>query len=142
MNYALATVILVGLTIAIALAAVAWIMGVWTSEQQQFIVRPILRVIAAGTGLQEGASGQPVLVLYVENSGASAVKILRVEIRGSEGFYFNDLNLTIGAGEEKTITIDSWGFEGNPPPLIRGHMYRVVIYTDKLGMIFYDVVAG
>ncbi len=142
MNYVIATLILVGLTIAIAVAAVAWIMGIWASEQQQFIVRPILKIIAAGTGLQEGASGQPVLVLYIENEGASSIKILRVEIRGSEGLYFNNLNVTIGAGEEKTITIDTWGSEGNPPPLIRGHMYRVVIYTDKLGMIFYDVVAG
>ncbi len=142
MNYAIATVILIGITISLIFGFLAWLMGVWVTEQQEFTVRPILKVIGAKTGLQQGAGGTPVLVLYIENKGTASIKILRVEIRGSEGYYYNDLNQTVAAGSELTITIDSWLTSGSPPPIIKGHMYRVLIYTDKLSTIFYDVVAS
>ncbi len=131
------TIIIVAITLAIVLGFVSYMFSVWSTEQYQFIVRPI--VYARGAELNYG---YPKLVLYVANEGSRAVKIVRVELIAGNGAYINDSIWVVLPGVRETIEINGWRITGNPSPIEPGNVYRVYVYTDELGRLMYDVIVG
>ncbi|MEB3860677.1 MAG: hypothetical protein GSR84_00475 [Desulfurococcales archaeon] len=133
-------VILIGAAIVVSLAAANWVMGLWGGVQEEFMVRPMVYVRYYGTGVGGGAT--PVLNLLVENKGNAPVKILRIELQVSGGSYVNMTNITVPAKGEISTTITSWTTQGTPTAIGRGDKVRVIIYTDRLDRLFFDVVAS
>ena len=110
-------------------------MGIWTSTQESFLLKPYLHVTYSGL------SNEPILKLYVTNKGHKTDKILRVEIRTSGGTYYNDDEIEIEAGFSGLITISDWNTSGSPDPISPGNKYRIYIFTSEHGMLFYDIYA-
>ncbi|MCE4603085.1 MAG: hypothetical protein F7B18_07870 [Desulfurococcales archaeon] len=133
-------VILIGAAIVVSLAAANWVTGMWSGIQEEFMVRPMVYVRYYGTGV--GGNATPVLNLLVENKGNAPVKILRIELQVSGGSYVNMTNIVIPAQGEISTTINSWTTQGSPTAIERGDRVRVIIYTDKLDRLFFDVVAS
>ena len=137
MHPVIVIIIVIAVTVAVVLGFVSYMLSVWTVQQHNFIVRPI--VYARGAEL---SVGEPRLLLYVANEGARAVKIIRVEIVAGSGMYVNTTTWVIEPGERRVLEINGWVKVGNPSPIEPGNVYRVYVYTDELGRLMYDVVVG
>jgi len=136
---ALSEIILVAITLSIIVLAVSWILGVWSFEQEKFSVVPMLYIRSEGVGADETT---PVLQLHIRNEGAREAVIVRVQILASNGYWDNSTRIVVPAGSTLDVVIDSWEWvgEGPPPELVPGQKYRVVIYTEQWGSIYFDVV--
>ena len=134
-------VILIAVTLTVTIVAISWILGVWHVEQEQFSVVPMLymRSDAGGAG-----TTQPVLELHIRNEGSKAAKIIRIEVRTDNGYWFNNSVIIVPGGSTIDVVIDRWSWvgEGEPPVLVPGGKYRIVIYTEQWGQIFYDVTVS
>ncbi len=130
-------VILVAITIAIAIAAVSWLLGVWQFEQESFAVTPVLYVKGAGN-----SNGDvPELYLHFANSGSKEVNIIKIEVVAGSGSWVNSSQITIPPGSSIDYTIDDWVWQGSgdPPDLYPGIKMRVIIYTERMGSYITDV---
>jgi len=137
---ALSEVILVAIAIALVFAAVTWILGVWSFEQEKFTAVPIIYVSA-----QEGSgSNYPVLQLHLKNDGTRDVVIIKVAVYADNGYWENNTRIVVPAGSAIDVTISDWRWvgEGDPPRIIAGEKYRVVVYTEEWGAITFEVVAS
>ncbi|MCE4620238.1 MAG: hypothetical protein F7C33_04360 [Desulfurococcales archaeon] len=137
---AISEFILAVITVSLAILATSYFIGVWNQQQEKFSVVPIVNIRST----LNSTSTQPVLVLHIKNEGARAVHIIRVEIRVGTGAWVNTSNWTIKPGESVDLTISSWEWWGNdsPPDLNPGDKCRVVIITEKIGSLFYDVTVS
>ena len=126
--------ILIAVTLVITIAVTTWLFSLWSSYQETFIVKPVVYV------RQQALSTIPVLELYINNEGAKAEKILKIEIKATNGYYINETIMTIPAGFKGYIRIKEWTTIGNPE-IIPGNIYRVYIYTESHGLMFLDILA-
>ena len=140
MEDVIAAVIVVAAGVVIALAAASWLLGLWSGVQEEFMIRPMVYVRQYGTGLSGGSV--PELVLVVDNKGNAGLKILRVELQVAGGSYVNMSVFEVPPQSEVTITINDWDVVGSPAPIDRGDNVRVIVYTDKVDRLFFDIVAS
>jgi hypothetical protein len=130
----LASVILIAAALIFIMLGITWIMGVWTTTQETFMITPYLQV--SYTTLSE----QPVLKIHIVNKGNKADKILKVEIIATGGTFYNDTVTEIPPSTSMTIQIDKWNTTGSPT-ISAGFRYRIYVYTAEHGKLFYDIVA-
>jgi len=126
--------ILVTITIFITIIIVNWIFGLWSTTEEEFVIRSYIYIT------HQELTNKPKLIIYVINSGAKSDKILKVEIKATNGMFINDTVIDIPADFKGTIEVDEWIEKGNPQ-IVQGNIYRVFIYTERHGLIFIDVVA-
>ena len=142
MEAVIGEVVVVIVSIAIAIAAATWITGIWTGEQQEFMITPILTISSTNSLHGQGSSGLPVLQLIIDNKGGKLVKIVMVKVTSGKGSYVNKSVISVPAGSEVTVTIKDWQIEGSPDPVEPGNVYRIIIYTDNAGQFFFDITAS
>ncbi len=134
------TLIIVAIALAVILGFVSYLLSLWSVEQHNFIIRPIL--YARGAEIAGSKSTQPLLILYVSNEGPRSVKIIRVELIVGKSIYVNETEWLIPPGSKLKLEINDWKVVGEPTPIEPGNIYRVYIYTDLLGKLMYDIVLG
>ena len=137
MSQIITELILIVAVVTVTVAMVSWLLGIWNTQQENFIIVPTLSVKASSL------SSSPELQLYIKNTGTKPLTILLIEIEASEGTYVNRTNVTIQPHQSTTLRISNWIWEGegNPPGLVPGGKYRVKIYTE-FGTYIVDVVAS
>ncbi len=135
---AIGELILVGVTVSLAFVMAMYIKSVWHTEAEEFILTPILSM----RGSSSAVNGSLVLELHIRNEGQKEAVILRVEVRSSEGAWLNSSRIIVPPGSSLDIIIDEWVWVGQdgPPTPIRGEKYRVLVYTERSGVLMYDVV--
>ena len=113
----IATVIILAVTIAIAIAVVGWVMGIFRSSSSGM---PQLTIIPNGT--LTCSSSSATVKLWVKNSGTAAAHIISVTI---EGVGSTSVDVTINPGEIKEVdaTITNNGCTA-------GASYQVTLATD------------
>ncbi len=129
-------VILVPAVVLITVLSATWIMGLWHSVAETFVVRPMVHVSFSEL------NSTPVLVLYIENDGATNDTILEVDIVSGDGMYVNTTKIGIPAGFSDYVTIDRWSIVGSPKPLSPGSRVRVIIHTAIHGTMPLDIVVS
>jgi len=127
-------VLIIALTLIMVSLAVSWIMGLWHTTEETFMIRPMIQISYGSL------SSKPVLKLYITNKGQRGDEILRVEIKAGSGYYVNTTTFNIPAGFSGPILIDKWSIAGSPKSLEPGDRCRIYIYTKEHGMLFYDIV--
>lgn len=134
----ISVVILIAVTIVISLLVANYLFGIWNVEQEQFSITPVLYAQTSGS-----STGGPILNLYIKNAGGKQVTIYKIEIRSDIGSWYNTSVYVIPANSALNVTIDTWKWSGQtstPPPLKPGDRYRIIVYTENMGILFYDVV--
>ncbi len=139
-SVALSEFIIAVITVVIALLAASYFMGVWNQQQEQFIVVPIVSIRST----LNASTTQPTLILHIKNEGAKVIHIIRIEIQVGNGSWVNSTSWTIEPGQTVDINITNWEWwgTGSPPSLVPGNKCRVVIITERIGSLFYDVVVS
>ena len=132
----LVEVLIISLTLIMVSLAVTWILGLWHSTQETFMIKPMVRISFGSL------NSTPVLQLYVTNNGEKSDIILKVMIKAGEGYYINSTQIKIPAGFSGRIVISKWVPYDNPKKLVPGDMCRVYIYTANHGMLFYDLIVS
>lgn len=135
-----ALVVLIAVTLIISLTFITYIYGLWHSVQEEFILRPYLYVTQQ-TLLNDTSV---ILELYVVNVGPKSDKIMEIKIIATNGTLTYNKQILIPAGFKGYIRIgddpsEKWEGTGE---IIKGEMYRVIVYTEKHGTMFYDVLAS
>lgn len=113
MSVAIASVILLSVTVALALAVSGWI-TVFSVNSMETEALWVSDISYQGTS---GASDNQI-VLTVENPGSYAVTILQVKVTGNNvDQLIDDLDVTIEAGENQIVTLENIGW-------ISGYKYQ------------------
>lgn len=131
-------VMLVAITIAVSLLVANYLFGVWRVELEKFTVTPMIYTRTSGSN-----SGEPILNLYIKNDGAKEVVVYKVEIRSDVGSWYNLSKIIVPANSVMNITIDKWKWSGEtpqPPSIEPGDRFRVLLYTENMGVLFYEIV--
>ena len=133
-------VVLVSVVVVLSIVAARWIMSSVQTTEQAFIVQP--KVFVYNKSLVGGSA--PELYLHVSNEGNREAVIVMVEIRTDNGSWVNKSRIVVPAGSEDTIVIRNWEWvgSGSPPVLHRGDKLRVVVYTERYGPLFFDVIVS
>jgi hypothetical protein len=141
-SIAISSIIIIVVSIIFTLLAVNWIFGVWRSEQSKFAVTPILLVKSTGETTVNNAS--LILKLHILNEGDVEVRIIRVEVEATKGFYVNSTRFVIPPGSSIDVVIEDWSWvgEGDPVPILPGNKYRIKLYTERFGVYIQDVIAS
>ncbi|GEM_PF-6797308 len=113
MSIAIATVILLSITVALALAVSGWItaFSVNSMETEALWISDIS---------YQGQSGEPdnQITVTIENSGSHSVTILETKVTGSNvEQLIDDLDLTIKAGKNQVLLLNNTGW-------ITGYRYQ------------------
>ena len=137
---AISELILAVIAISLAIISASYILGIWNQQQEEFTVTPMLSIRSSVNSAQT----QPILLLHVKNDGTKVVKIVKVEVRVGNGAWVNSQGWTIRPGESVDIRISSWTWvgSGNPPSLNPGDKCRVVVITERIGSLFYDITVS
>ena len=120
MSVAIASVILLSITVAVALAVSGWltVISVNSMETEALWVSDISYL---GTS---GASDNQVAITLV-NSGTSKITIVSARMTGNNVDLITDLSdVTIDTGENETVTLDNIGW-------ISGSKYRFDFHSSK-----------
>lgn len=133
-------VILVSIVVVLSIVAARWIMSAVQTTEQAFIVQP--KIFIYNRSLVNGTA--PELYLHVSNEGNREAVIIMVEIRTDTGSWVNRSRIVVPAGADMTIVIKNWQWigTGSPPVLHKGDRLRVVIYTERYGSMFFDVIVS
>jgi len=121
----IATVIILAVTVAIAVAVIGWITGLWgslTGGTEQLQIYP-------DTYIQVN-NGSCTLYLHVGNTGSADAVIYKVEIGGVNSTTADN---TLKPGEDTTLTYNITG------TCIAGSSYNIKVYT-KNGNVFTAIV--
>ena len=139
MSVLVAEIIIIAVTIAFIFLAINWIWGTWQTQQEEFMVTPILWVKASASGETE-----LILNLRLVNEGEKAITILKVEVEAYGGYFINNSIIEVGPGEVKNVTIDRWIWQGpgSKPKIVAGDRFTVKVYTDRYGVYITSVVAS
>jgi len=116
----IATVIILAVTVAIAVAVIGWITGLFSSATggtEELQIMPDSYINASGT--------QAVLILHVVNKG-SDVTIYKIE---AAGIGATATTITVPAGADTTYTVTL------PGSAVAGTTYTIKVYT-KNGNVF------
>ena len=105
----LATMIMVGVAVAVGLGVASYTMGLFGSFSKSAQVS-LVSVDVLGTGDDE------VVTFVIKNDGAVGVKLTRVETTIGANFYSADLddNNSIGPSSEATIVINNNDWDNDP----------------------------
>lgn len=113
MSVAIASVILLSVTVALALAVSGWI-TVFSVNSMETEALWVSDISYQG---QSGASDNQI-VLTIENPGSYAITILQVKVTGNNvDQLIDDLDVTIEAGENQIVTLENIGW-------ISGYKYQ------------------
>ncbi len=135
--------IMLVVSIALILALITWLHGVNRAIQHDFLVQPSIFVPRART-----KGGTPELILYVQNNGPVAGRIIRVEVLAGNGMYVYvppNGSIVIKPNGQTVVVIppsgQNWTIVGSPSPIEPGFMYRVKVYLNNGAILLYDVTA-
>lgn len=106
MSVAIASVILLSITLAVALAVSAWVgvISVNSMETESMWVSDI-----SYQGTSGAADNQ--IVLTIINSGSYSITIRKAKVEGNNiDLITDDLGLTINAGESQVLTLNNTGW--------------------------------
>ena len=120
----IATVIILAVTIAIAVAVIGWITGLFgatTGGTEQLQVMPDSKLFSNGT-----------LILHLRNSGSADAVVYKVEIVGVGS---QATTVTVTKGTDTTITVS--GFSG----ITAGAQYTIKVYTQSGNVATATIVA-
>ena len=105
MSVAIASVILVATTVAVALAVSAWLgaISVNSMEIEEFWVSDIT---------YQGTSGDSdnQITLTLRNPGSIPVTVIKAKVTGNSVDIITDVNVTINVGGTQTVTLNNIGW--------------------------------
>ena len=130
----IAEVLIMAISLAVIGVAVSWVLGLWNTTQETFMINPVIRISYGSL------SPEPVLKLHIVNKGSHGDTIIRVEVKIGNGYYINESTFDIPAGFSGDIIINKWSKNGSPKQPEPGDRCRIYVYTRDHGMMFYDLL--